>query len=501
MLFDFCPLSRPRVALILAFLCLPLTAGRLLAGELAVGTAAPYALELSAASAPAVRRTAAVDYRLQVGDILIGRTAPLSVNVRVTLLGAEWDGVPTVSVGANQAAGGAAIVGTPLVAGSLLVFVVQPPASAAGGFRAYSIPGDELFRIGPNARIREATALRSAGPPGVRIAAEFRDVRTGQLLQTGDPVTFVRSEPGATVSFSSGGTFTADIGATPVLSRFVNLPVNAGFIASDLVQLGTVRVEASGTAEGTTLAANVDATTGAFVFDTNPAAGADSLAISVTVPNASAVAANGLFLAGSASCGPPFSVLERSGDLFSGRVPIPAGGETAYTWPICLRATGASEIARQTVSATASVDMFDDRALDPAQVQARSLATIRSNGSEASVSFFNPAGNASQESMLRIVNDADRGGLVRVSGTCDDGSASSTIVAFNLARGNAVQLSAAELEAGSTKTEGTRLTFPPSCSGKRRLLITANFAPMSVVNLVRNQGSGGTVLTEIRGTP
>jgi len=478
-----------------------LIAGAVAAGELVVANGPAFAVELAGGAPPSAWRTPSVDYRLQVGDILIGRTAPLNVNVRVTLDGAEWDGAPPVTVGANQAAGGATLVGSPLVSGSLLVFVVQPPTSASGGFLPFGGAGDELFRIGPNARIRNAIALQSAGAPGVRVRVEIRDVRTGQLLQIGDPVSLLRSESGVSVSFTAGGTFTADIAAEPVLSRFVNLPVNAGFIASNLVQLGSVRVQASGTAEGSLLTSNVDAGTGAFVFDTNPANGADELAIAVTLPNASAVAANGLFLAGSASCGPPFAVLERNGDLFAGRVRIPSGGETTYTWPICLRTTGDAEIARQTVSATASVDLFDPRAADSAQVQARVLANVRSNGSEATVSFFNPRGNSGQESMLRIVNESDRGGLVRINGTCDSGDPSTTSVAFTLAAGRAVQLSATELEDGSAKTESTKLTFGPGCTGKRRLLITANFTPMAVVNLIRNQGTGGTVLTEIRGTP
>jgi hypothetical protein len=483
-----------------AFSCL-FAAGSAVAGELVVANGAAYALEVAGGPPPAAWRTPAFDYRLQVGDILIGRTAPLNINVRIRLEGAEWDGVPPVAVGTSQGAGGATLVGTPLVSGSLLVFVVQPPTSLAGGFLPYAGPGDELFRIGPNARIRNATALQSAGAPGVRASVEIRDIRTGQLLQTGDPVSLLRSESGVSVSFTAGGTFTADIAAEPVLSRFVNLPVNAGFIASDLVQLGSVRVQASGTAEGSLLTSNVDGGTGAFVFDTNPANGADEIAIAVTLPNASAVAANGVYLAGSASCGPPFAVLERNGDLFAGRVRIPAGGETTYTWPICLRTTGAAEIARQTISATASVDLFDSRATDSAQVQSRALANVRSNGSEATVSFFNPRGNGGQESMLRIVNESDRGGLVRISGTCDSGDPSTTSVAFTLAASRAVQLSATELEDGSAKTESTRLTFGPGCTGKRRLLITANFTPMAVVNLIRNQGTGGTVLTEIRGTP
>lgn len=482
------------VALVLLAGVLPVRAGELVALP---GPA--FALELTGGAPPSVARTPALEYRLQAGDILIGRGAPQNISVRVELVGAEWDGVPPIAPGVNQAADGAVLVGTPLVSRSLLVFVMQPPPSASGGFGLYSAAGDELFRIGPDARIREALALRQAGAPGVRATIEIRDVRTGQVLQANAPTGFVRSESGVGVGFTGGGTFTADVEAQPVLSRFINLPVNPNFINPGLVQIGSVAVSASGTGQGSALADNVEPATGAFVFDTNPAGGADGLAVAISLPDASAVAANGVFLAGSAGCGPPFAVLTRAGDLFAGRVAVPAGGETNHTWPICLRTTGLAEIARQAIGITASMDLNDDRAVDPPQVQSRSFAQVRSNGSEARLAFFNPPTNAGQESVLRIVNESDRGGLVRISGTCDSGATSSTRVAFTLAAGSAVQLSAAELEAGSAKTASTRLTFGPDCAGKRRLLVTANFAPMSVVNLMRNQNTGGTVLTEIRG--
>jgi hypothetical protein len=86
---------------------------------------------------------------------------------------------------------------------------------------------------------------------------------------------------------------------------------------------------------------------------------------------------------------------------------------------------------------------------------------------------------------------------VRITGTCDSGTASSTEVSFNLAGGNSIQLSSDDLENGSAKTGGTKLTFGAGCTGKRRINVTGEFSPMTVQNFLRNENTGGTVNTNV----
>ena len=119
-------------------------------------------------------------------------------------------------------------------------------------------------------------------------------------------------------------------------------------------------------------------------------------------------------------------------------------------------------------------------------------APRRSAGSAARVVFFNPGSNHNQASLLRLVNDGEAAAAVAISAV-DDAGAPGGEVAVRVPAGEALTLTAAELEAGGPEFEGAL----GDGDGKWRLTVTAD-APITVMSLLR---SGSGYLTNLSSAP
>lgn len=110
------------------------------------------------------------------------------------------------------------------------------------------------------------------------------------------------------------------------------------------------------------------------------------------------------------------------------------------------------------------------------------------NGPVATVYTFNPAGNTTQQSFLRISNTGGTGGLVTITAKDDTGAAGTGSVSFTLAAGKSIQLTSTDLENGNAAKGLTGALG--AGSGKRILTVTGQISGMEVTNLNRNNSSG-----------
>lgn len=161
---------------------------------------------------------------------------------------------------------------------------------------------------------------------------------------------------------------------------------------------------------------------------------------------------------------------------------------------ICFQSNDETVIAAQTIGASLSVKQATFTASPAFTDAAGKLLAMKYNGSVVEVDHFNPASNATQISYLRVINPGTVAGLVSVSGVCDDGSAQAP-VSLNLAAGNAVLLTAADLKNGA---KGLSAGFAQCSTGKSRLTVTGEFAGMKVQNFLRNvTADGGQINTNV----
>ncbi|MDE2156081.1 MAG: hypothetical protein KGJ32_09360, partial [Xanthomonadaceae bacterium] len=113
---------------------------------------------------------------------------------------------------------------------------------------------------------------------------------------------------------------------------------------------------------------------------------------------------------------------------------------------------------------------------------------LKYNGPVDVVYTFNPAGNTTQQSFLRISNTGGTGGLVTITGKDDTGAAAAGTVSFTLAPGKSVQLTSDDLQNGNAAKGLTGALG--AGTGKWILTVTGQISAMEVTNLNRNNTSG-----------
>lgn len=459
----------------------------------------PHAFELTATAPVSATNNAAINYNLVAGDILIGRTdASGNVNVRIDFVGATVGVAPLITVGAGQGA----LVGVPVFGGSTLTFVIAPPI-------APGMIAGPLFTIGTNAlAVTNATGLMSEGGT-VNATIDVRDVTSGSVLQgaiSGNIFTSVRS---SAITNGAAATATADV----VQGKTRFLVAGAAIDARNLF-LGTVTVNprapvALTSARGSGFAGNTNADFG-FQFDTVTAASIfsspatrDRLLVNVNFVNDAGF--TNVFLSTAACPTGTGAITQAAGTLspladegvtWVGGIDL-TNAITPSTFNVCARVNGTTAIERQAITMGSGLNLLAAAARDFAIGTPATLTNILFNGADASVFHINPAANVGQQTYIRITNRSTTLGAVRIVGFCDNGLQATTDIQFNLPGGNSVQLDAAELENGSLKTNNTRLTYGAACTGKRRINVTGEFAPMTVQNFLRNANTGGVVNTNI----
>jgi hypothetical protein len=115
-------------------------------------------------------------------------------------------------------------------------------------------------------------------------------------------------------------------------------------------------------------------------------------------------------------------------------------------------------------------------------------SAMKYNGPVSMVYTFNPGGNTTQQSFLRISNTGSTGGLVTITGKDDSGAAAKGSVSLNLTAGRSVQLTSDDLQNGNT-AKGLTGSLGAG-TGKWILTVTGQISGMQVTNLNRNNNSG-----------
>ena len=158
-------------------------------------------------------------------------------------------------------------------------------------------------------------------------------------------------------------------------------------------------------------------------------------------------------------------------------LPAGVGAPTRGDWRLALT----SDLDIQATSFVRHADGFLTSMHDAAPWDAEDSA--------ARVVFFNPASNRNQESLLRLINDGEAVAGVTISAV-DDAGAAGGEVTTSVPAGEALTLTAVELESGSAATDGAL----GDGAGKWRFTVSSD-NPITVTSLLRSPGGRLTNLS------
>ncbi len=158
-----------------------------------------------------------------------------------------------------------------------------------------------------------------------------------------------------------------------------------------------------------------------------------------------------------------------SRDLEEGGGPLPegVGAPTRGSWRLDLRAGFGVRVHARAVGAGGYATGL--------------LEAAPRSGGAARVSMFNPGSNRTQRSLLRLANDGAEDAMATIEGVDDAGRAGGS-VRVTVPAGEALWLSAAELESGGAGFEGSL----GDGEGKWRLTVSSA-APLAVMSLVEDE--------------
>ncbi|PKM05930.1 MAG: hypothetical protein CVV15_10805, partial [Gammaproteobacteria bacterium HGW-Gammaproteobacteria-5] len=499
-------------------------------GSVTGATQTPFAHEVTGTGTGAAVDPKAIaqgfGFDVKAPDILIGRTSTSGdITVFVTFSGADVASTPTVTPGIGNGPDGLPgtpddqpyAIGSTNFGGNVLQFTISPPATPG-------ITAGQLFSIAALS-FQNALSLQPGGA-GINATVRIVDTNTNIELLANTSGAVLGAAYGSKTTLDPKTSLTVDVTAPSQKKEFLDV---TGFPAGNqkFAPIGKVTVAqndvdsvltglqvASTTGSGNTT--NVSAVSPAASNFQFAAAGADRIKLTLNVPNptafttipaagstpakwggfyaidsgtacadaTTAVPAGGTALAQSTTNPNSFSVLN-----------LPIGAITGAAYNICAVANGVSTIANQTISATAQIDLTGALTIDPPAVSG-DIADIGFNGTVVNVATFNPAGNSTQESFLRISNSSTIDGLVTVEGTDDAGNPGTGTVTFTLPAGESLQVNSGDIENGNA-TKGLAGALGDG-TGKWRLVVTGEFSDMVVTSLNRNNTVG--TLTDISST-
>ncbi len=450
----------------------------LVAGMALAGSAGAYTILTSGNTAPETIATQSgskftmtenVQVRIDLGDVIIGRTT--GFQVRIDLIGAEF--------GANAGP-----------------FVLGPAAPgytstlAAGGtvgtnIAQYTVqPGDTFTVIGQGI-LGSLNPLTLQNAPG-NVSARVRiiDPVTGTGLHDATQLIVIRDDGLAFTCKAQANADQIDVGTNG------NFKPKTGFVGSDAdFQIGGA--DSKTAALGTI---TVSATAG---FTLNVAPGGDTLTSRVSGDFTSFT---NVFLATNNSCSTnigsytinagktqanldkEFAALNAAGGMFTKN-----GGSAT----LCVTVNGTTQVAAQNFTVQNGINgKFEDDVCV--------VAPIAFNGSVVEIYHINPAGNTTAQSFVRVINRSTSSGKVTLHGIDDKGNPSAQDVSFNLAAGASMQLNSEDLEHGNA-AKGLTGAWGDG-AGKWRSILTAEFAGVRVQGLNRNANDGTvTNLTDADG--
>jgi hypothetical protein len=486
------------------------TGGTTVAAPTIPGDIAPEDIAIEAAS-PAVM-TQAINIGVQLGDSVIGRTTGLQV--RITLLDGASFGAALTSASLGAPADQTALVDNLGANGGWTTNL------AAGGALNGTVAQFALNPSGAGSSIRDGVLGRIAGlsvnkPAGaavnsvVRLRVELVDPVSGNVLVGADgSVSDAFREEREIIRYVPGLTFAcipeANADKIDVAGDRAdgNPAPGAAFVASPFTIGGPF------IGGNNLVAADNDSSRGTValrsLYALNTAAAGDRVVIRLTGSNLTnlsffAVPAAQTCLTGTsvgsfvnvAPVAPATIVTQTVFDreinainvaapatIVAGPVVSPAFNGTLR---ICANGAG-GPVEAQGFTATVSINGTN--------AVACSVAAIEKNGSTVNIANLPPAGNPTQEGLVRIVNNSTLSGRVTIRAKDDTGTNGTAPVTFTLPAGRSVVYTTAELESG---TAATVTPAKPALSGsfgdgagRWRVNIVGEFDNMQAQAYVRN---------------
>ena len=159
---------------------------------------------------------------------------------------------------------------------------------------------------------------------------------------------------------------------------------------------------------------------------------------------------------------------------------ITTGSPSTGSLRICAQGNG-SAILAQSITGEAGINAVYESTSCP-------VAALQRNGSTVNIANVPPAGNATQEGLIRIVNNSTLSGRVTIRGRDDAGTLTS--LSLTLPAGRSVVYTTAELESGTaasaTPTKPALTGALGDGAGRWRLNIVGEFDNMQVQAYARN---------------
>ena len=477
-----------------------------LAGLVASGAASAFEVTSSNAVAPAPWTPEGVAYFdiggnatnigiwptssvvLQSTDYIIGRSTGFAL--RVTLNNGAWFNNFAVTAGAALPLGWSVAV-VPGYAGSNIAIVTFTPAAGAPDI----VPGDILditssglfsTELTPTAGtgqiLTNLAALASPTPQTVQATYTIYDPVTAQpilapysegVLESGNPVSTTCDPTQGDLSVN--GT-KIDVGANPTQTAF---SFNGAIGANDgyLFQAGMVNI-------------GVNSALGADFSYFNYNTATDNFTTTVSGSfGAFLQAGASVFLSSSPFCGSSevAGTLNAGGTAATFNYNLAALGGTTSGGSafLCfaLPNTNTTPIAQTAVSVSTSFT----RGATTVPGSACALDPMELNAPVVHVYTFNPSGNTTQQSFLRISDTGAVGGKVIITGVDDAGNTAGPVT-FTMNAGQSVQLTSTDLQSGNASKGLSGVLGTPV--GKWRLTVTSYFPNLVVTSLNRNNNSG-----------
>ena len=468
-----------------------------------------YASNLFQNPATSVLTPAAISYKTQVSDNIIGRTT--GFGVRLTLVGGPTFGAtaPAVTLGA-QATG--FTPGVASVVGNQAVF---PFAAGAGA----NITVGDLFGINTFSVAGASGVLANGG--SVTLKIEIFDSNTNAVLtELTKNLVVIDAVEGTTVTFDSGAgevNKTIDVAACAAPSAVAaktqfspsgDVGASCGAAGNDVFNAGQVifgitRVNGNFVLANGFAGPNNSGNPGSGSFQFT---GTDNFTFTVSGTDFSAFndagATDRIFFSVTPNCSAVnFSMtINAAQNSASFSAPNNAPFQQSFPFYFCFRADPArlAEIAAQPLAVTLAIDFTATNVRDPSN-RSGALLPLRYNGTVVEFQNVNPASNPRAQSFLRFTNNSAINCPVTVQGRDDDGALGDSTVNFILGTGQSQTFNSENLENGSSKGTGALgdgagrwyVTATAQCGSFVGSALNRNLEDGTITNLTpQNHGQG-----------
>ena len=429
--------------------------------------------------------TSVITVNIDPSDNIIGRTTGFAL--RVTLNnGATFGQTPTVTSGTALPTGWSATIGAGGAGQNFVVINFNPPSSnpvpaiTNGPIVNIAAAPTELTPASGHV-LSSLTALQTSGVTVSEQLQFFDPVSTNPILNVIQQPVLQSGNPTVVSCAPTAGN----------INKKIDVGTGHGQASQTYFSSnGSIGLDDSGefNAGSVTIAINPSFS----YFNYVPAT--DSFTTTVNGSFGAFASPNGsVYLSANASCSTvdlPLTVnaggTQASATYLGSAFPgggITATGGTAY---LCFSVPSGNAVPI-TATAVSVTTTFTRNALTVNDGTCSALP-MNYNGPVVHVYTFNPAGNSTQQSFLRISDTGPAGGQVFISGIDDAGHPGAGVVGLTLGAGQSIQLTSTDLQSGNAAKGLTGALGTPT--GKWRLTVTSYFPNLVVTSLNRNNNSG-----------